>query len=82
MAKESLDARPKVMVMIPLEKGEKSGKAFHPFTINGYRISYPKGEMIEVPDVIAEMIKERFFKPAQGSEKLIGRSGEVQEALS
>ena len=57
--KAHLDAQPQVSIMIPLEKGEKKG-AVQPFTINGYRITVPKGRMTTVPEQVAQMISERF----------------------
>jgi hypothetical protein len=57
--KAYLATQPKVSIMIPLERGEKKG-ATQPFTINGYRFNVPKGQMIQVPEQVAQMVSERF----------------------
>jgi len=57
--KVTLEAQPKISILIPLEKGEGKG-AQQPFTINGYRFDVPKGVMTQVPQQVADMVAERF----------------------
>jgi len=61
--KDHLEAQPKVSIMIPFEAGEnpESGKKvpFH-VNLNGYMKDYPRGQYIEVPQQIADLIKERL----------------------
>jgi hypothetical protein len=77
--KAQLDAQPKVMILIPLEKGEKKG-AVQPFCINGYRFSVPKGAMTSVPEQVAAMIAERYQVELQVRSQAIGQKD--QEAKS
>jgi hypothetical protein len=57
--KSQLEAQEQISVLIPLEKGEKKG-AKQSFIINGYRVDYPKGKFIKVPEQIAQMISDRY----------------------
>jgi len=77
-----LDAQPKVSILIPLEKGEKKG-AEQPFTINGYRFTVPKGQMVQVPEQVAEMVAERFnIELEVRSQSLENRDEKTKEALA
>ena len=71
--KEQLEAQPKVMIMIPLEKGERAGTE-HPFCINGYKFKVPKGRMVSVPEQVAEMVAERFSVELDVRSRAIGQS--------
>lgn len=79
--KEQLASQPKVMVMIPLERGEKIGQAKHTFTINGYNVTYPKGEQVAVPEQIAQMVNARFYQ-YDGIVRAKSLDGRTPEALS
>lgn len=57
--KAHLESQPQVMILIPLEKGEKKG-ASQPFCINGYRFEVPKGVMTPVSEQVAQMISEKY----------------------
>jgi hypothetical protein len=78
IAKAHLDAQTKVRIMIPLDIGERIGTK-HPVTINGYRMWFPKGEMIDVPEDVATLISERFRIQMTGKE--IDRDPGVRGAL-
>jgi hypothetical protein len=76
-----LEAQPKVMILIPLEKGEKKGAA-QPFCINGYRFKVPKGVMSPVPEQVAQMIAERYQVELQVRSQAIGqKEKDVKTAL-
>jgi hypothetical protein len=79
--KEQLDAQRKVAVIIPLERGEKAG-TMHSFGINGLKLQYPKGKMIEVPEQIAQMISERWGFDLLRSKSLDYSSQSTKEALN
>lgn len=80
--KEQLEKQPKVRMIIPLGQGENKGSTLT-FCLNGYRIEYPKNTTIEVPQQIADMIREKFDIEANaGKEMLINRNEKVQGALS
>lgn len=64
--KAVLDAQPKVRILVPLEGNEKLG-AFHPVTINGYRLNVPKGVYVAVPQTVADIISEAFNVYEQNS---------------
>lgn len=85
---EILSKQPKMHIMIPLGIGEKKG-ATHEVGINGWVRSYPKGEMLEVPKTVFELLSAHFNITAQaGKEFDIDRPREegmpvsVREALS
>lgn len=77
--KAILDKRPKVMIMLPLEPGEKEG-AYDSAQINGHRYQVRKGEMVALPDCVAELFAEKYrIKMNAGKEK---RLDDVPEELS
>jgi hypothetical protein len=79
--KTQLDAQPKVMILIPLERGEKKG-ATQPFCINGYRFEVPKGVMTSVSEQVAKMISERFAVELDVRSRSIGqKEQDVKTAL-
>lgn len=53
--REKLKAEPKVRVMIPLAPGEKSGVT-QSVILNGYSLYIRKGEYVEVPQSVAEVL--------------------------
>lgn len=80
--KAHLESQPKVSILIPLEKGEKKG-AFQPFTINGYRFTVPKGQMVQVPEQVAQMIADRFNVELEiRGQSLENRDEKTKEALN
>lgn len=83
--KAALDKQPKVSIMIPFEAGEnpETGKKvpFH-VNINGYAVDYPRGQYIEVPRQIADMVRERLESEGKiGSQWRVDRDARKQEAL-
>lgn len=73
--KKALDAQPKVMVFIPFEAGENAAMASKiklPVNINGYQFDIPRGVAVNVPQQVAEMVKERLE-----SEGKAGRSARI-----
>ena len=84
--KENLDKQPKVRLMIPFEAGEKpeSGKKvpFH-VNLNGYAMDFPRGEFIDVPEQVAQVIFERMESEGRiGEQWRIDRDASKQEALN
>src|SRR3990167_10427485 len=80
--RDALEAQPKVSFMIPLSEGENAG-SFQPVTINGYQMRVPKGEIVQVPLQVAEMLAERYnIEMNLGKKNLISRSKDIQDALS
>ena len=73
--KAALDKQPKVSLMIPFDAGENPEAAknvpFH-INLNGYVMDLPRGQYIEVPQQVADVIKERLE-----SEGKIGREWRV-----
>ena len=86
MTKKALDAQPKVMVFIPFEAGENAAQAAQiklPVNINGYQFDIPRGTAVNVPQQVAEMIRERLESEGKaGRTSRVDASPERQEALS
>lgn len=81
--KEHLDAQPKVRMLIPLTGKEKKGLAFETVIMNGYRTDWPKGEYIEVPQQIADLLADALLQTSEaGKEFRMDRSPDVERALS
>jgi hypothetical protein len=79
--KAQLESQPQVMILIPLERGEKKG-ATQPFCINGYRFDVPKGVMTSVPEQVAQMVSERYQVELQVRGQSIDQKGkDVKSAL-
>lgn len=83
--KAHLEKQRKVSIIIPFEAGEnpEQGKKvpFH-VNLNGYAIDYPRGQYIEVPEQIAEIVKERLESEGRiGSEWRVDRDAQKMEAL-
>ena len=57
--KENLNKQQKVRMFLPLEGTEKPG-AFVPVTLNGYRLNVPKGVYVDVPEQVADVLRESF----------------------
>jgi hypothetical protein len=73
--KANLEKQGMVRIMIPLEPGEKAiNGRLVPFTVNlnGFRQTFPRGEFVNVPNQIAEIIQERLE-----SEGKIGRQWRI-----
>lgn len=84
--KAALDKQKKVSIIIPFEAGEnpETGKKvpFH-VNLNGYAQDFPRGQYIEVPEQIAQIIKERLESEGKiGSQWRIDRDPSKVEALS
>jgi hypothetical protein len=78
---EQLEKQPKVMILIPLERGEKKG-AEQSFCINGYKMSVPKGVMTPVPEQIAQMVSDRYAVELAVRGRSIDQKGtDVKNAL-
>jgi len=54
--REKLKAEPKVRVLIPLANGEKPGVT-QSVILNGYSLYIRKGEYVEVPESVAEVLE-------------------------
>lgn len=53
----TLEAQPKVPIMIPLSQGEAAGST-ESVILNGYRLNIRKGEYVMVPEQVARVIME------------------------
>jgi len=74
--KEHLAKQPKVQMLIPFDPGVKPEVADKiPFVvnINGYRMEIKRGEYVELPMQVAEIVRERLV-----SEGKIGANQKVQ----
>lgn len=84
--KAILDAQPKVRIFIPFENGENPAQAVKlPQIVNikGYQFTVPRGQYVEVPQQVADMIQERLESEGKaGREFLIGNDERRQDALS
>ena len=83
--KDHLAKQRKVAVMIPLELGvspEQAEKIPFVVNINGYRLSIKRGVFVDVPEQVAEIVKERLQSEGQiGRELRIDRDTVTAEAL-
>ena len=84
--KDHLAKQRKVSIMIPFEAGEKPDQArnitFH-VNLNGYAMDLPRGKYIDVPEQVADVIKERLESEGKiGAEWRIDRDESKAEALS
>ena len=83
--KAHLAKQKKVSVMIPLEQGvspEVAEKVPFVVNLNGYRLSIKRGVFVEVPEQIADMIKERLESEGKiGSKYRLDRNPDKMEAL-
>lgn len=84
--KEHLEKQPKVSIMIPFEAGEnpENGKKvpFH-VNLNGYAMNIPRGVYVQVPQQVADVIKERLESEGKiGSQWRIDRDQNKLNALS
>jgi len=57
--REKLKAQPKVRIYIPPAPKEKAGSTFS-VTLNGYRLNIPIGKYIDVPEQVADIIRDSF----------------------
>jgi hypothetical protein len=84
--KAHLESQRKVSIMIPFEVGEnpENGKKvpFH-VNLNGYAMDLPRGQYIDVPEQIAEIIKERLESEGKiGSQWRVDRDANKADALA
>lgn len=86
LTKKALESQPKVMVFIPFEAGENAAEAAKiklPVNINGYQFDIPRGVAVNVPQQVAEMIRERLESEGKaGRSARIDASEDRQIALS
>lgn len=61
--KDVLAAQPKVKVMIAPDKKEPMFRC----TINGYTLTFPKGQLIDVPESVALLIEQSNITAYQAS---------------
>ena len=81
--KAKLDAQPKIRMLIPLTGKEKKGLASESVILNGYRTDWPKGEYINVPEQIADVLSDSLQQTSEaGKEFLADRTTEVENALT
>lgn len=68
--KAILAKQPKVRMFIPLGIGEKKGSkgAYESVTINGYRMVFPKGEYITVPESVSLILEEHYNMTPENTE--------------
>lgn len=57
--KKVLDEQPKVKFAIPLAQGERKG-AYETVQINGYKLTIMKGEMVDLPQQVVELLAEKY----------------------
>lgn len=55
--RQTLEAQPKVPIMIPLGQGEAAGST-ESVILNGHRLNIRKGEYVYVPEQVARVIME------------------------
>lgn len=83
--KDHLAGQRKVSIMIPLEVGvapEVAEKIPFVCNLNGYRFSIKRGVFVEVPEQVANMIKERLESEGKiGRDLRIDRNSSTLEAL-
>jgi len=82
---KELEKHPKIGYIIPLRDGEKAGEAYESVTINGARFEVKKGEFVELPKPIADMLAHKHSYnlgtktiPAERNVKFMQRRGEGQ----
>jgi hypothetical protein len=79
--KEELRSQPKVKFMIPLNHGEGKG-ATDQVCINGCKLVYPKGVMIDMPEQVAQMFSDKYQVEMQvRSQSLEGKEDTVKEGV-
>lgn len=82
LTKQKLEKEPKVSFIIPLVSGEKPG-AFEIVNINGYQYTIKKGEMVDIPRSVANVLADHYkITMMAGQDKRIDRDPRVAEALS
>jgi hypothetical protein len=80
--KRKLETDDKVMFMIPLDRGDAIGTKL-PINLNGYKIEYPKGRMIEIPSTIANLLAEKYtMQMDSGLKARADRDTKTRDALS
>jgi len=80
--KTILDNSEHVNFIVPLAEGEAPGSFEEP-QINGYKMRVPKGEMVNIPIQVANLLAEKYrIAMSAGKDKRIDRSSEVSDALN
>jgi hypothetical protein len=80
--RDHLETLPKVSMFIPLDRGEKKGQAVETVTLNGCVYTYKKGMTYDMPEPIANILKESLNLTPYGDEKRMDRDNSVIEALN
>lgn len=84
MTKEKLMREPRLRVIVPLSPGEKPG-AVKVASINGYRFEIKKGQEVELPEtvwnLIAKSMKASVMGPASHPMNLQNADSDKREAL-
>jgi hypothetical protein len=71
--RKKLESSPKTMFIIPLGSGEKPG-AYEIVNINGYQLTIKKGEMVEIPIPVANILADHYrITMNAGQDKLVNR---------
>jgi hypothetical protein len=81
--KRQLEKQPKVRMFVPLQGMEKAGTV-HPVVMNGYRLNVPKGVYVDLPQQVADLLKNSFqqTEAAGAAFRLDLSNKEKQEALA
>lgn len=76
-----LAKEPKTNFIIPLSSGEKPG-AYEIVNINGYQLTIKKGEMVEIPKSVADILAEHYrITMNAGQDKRADRA-EIKDGIS
>lgn len=66
--KTHLAKQPKVTMYLPLEGKEKPG-ILYPVNLNGYRLNIPKGVYVDIPQQVADLLKESFLQTQEAGKE-------------
>jgi hypothetical protein len=80
--KEKLEKGEHTQFMIQLAPGEQPG-AIEVVTINGYKTEVPKGQLVNIPVAVAQMIANKYnIEMNAGKQMRTDRASDVGEALN
>lgn len=68
LVKDALKKETVVRILIPLVGSEKKGVSQESVTINGYRVTIPKGIYVDVPSSIADIIERHYNTTPESTE--------------
>lgn len=80
--KQELEKEPTVNFMVPLDDDEEAGVAEETVQINGYRYVIKKGQMVEVPKPVADLLANKYRVEVEVAQKSIDGNKAKQEALT